>query len=306
MQTEPFRDVQEFDDGYLEITWAKRRKILDDKEEFYPDDALVVRDALIWLFRTRNIADPDDMEYEDLSVMLGRYPIVSQEEDLFGLVTEERLIALMTKIDTLLQEEVHEVSFYADDFHGKGTAFGETFNMHELTAAHRTFPHDTLVRVTNLENHQSVVVRINDRGPYIDGRDMDLSFAAFRQIADHSRGVIHARFERLGNKNLAGLCGDGETRYQKRITKAYRFHRGVPHTFPLGQTLALRANKWFVIRSIIYPDGMIENVQDWVPPEDFFSITPSMKGEYRFRFSTPFRHSREMRMNVIDCPKAQN
>jgi len=305
-QITPFTDVQEGDKGYKEITWAKRRKILDqDNDQFHPNDALVLRDALVWTYRTRNIDDPDDMEYEDLPAMLARYPVLSQEEDLYSLVTEERLIDLMNTLDTMLQEEVHEVSFYADDFHGNGTAFGETFNMHELTAAHRTFPHDTLVRVTNIENNQSVIVRINDRGPYVHGRDMDLSFAAFQQIADHSSGVIHARFERLGNKDVADTCGEAGARYQKRITENNRFHRGIPHTFPLGETLTLRANKWFVLRHITYPDGTVENVQDWVPPEEFYAVTPSTEGEYRFWISTEDGRGREMRMHVMTCPGRQ-
>ncbi|RPI05961.1 MAG: septal ring lytic transglycosylase RlpA family protein, partial [Ignavibacteriae bacterium] len=65
-------------------------------------------------------------------------------------------------------------SYYAHDFHGKLTSNGETFDMNGLTAAHRTFPFGTMVRVTNLENNKVVVVRVNDRGPFVEGRMMDL------------------------------------------------------------------------------------------------------------------------------------
>src|SRR5574341_1327267 len=65
-------------------------------------------------------------------------------------------------------------SYYAGDFHGKLTSNGETFDMNDLTAAHRTFPFGTKIRVTNLENGQTVIVRVNDRGPFKEGRMIDL------------------------------------------------------------------------------------------------------------------------------------
>jgi rare lipoprotein A len=73
-------------------------------------------------------------------------------------------------------------SYYADALQGRRTASGELFDMHALTAAHRTLPFGTRVEVTNLENGRSVVVRINDRGPYAEGRVIDLSQAAAREL----------------------------------------------------------------------------------------------------------------------------
>jgi rare lipoprotein A len=73
-------------------------------------------------------------------------------------------------------------SYYGKEFHGRKTASGEIFDMHKLTAAHKTLPFGTRVRVTNLENGRSVTVRINDRGPFKKGRIIDLSFEAARQI----------------------------------------------------------------------------------------------------------------------------
>jgi rare lipoprotein A len=72
----------------------------------------------------------------------------------------------------------------------QGTASGETFDPEALTAAHKTLPFNTRVRVTNPANGKSVIVRINDRGPYISGRCLDLSRAAFRAIANLSQGVL--------------------------------------------------------------------------------------------------------------------
>jgi 3D (Asp-Asp-Asp) domain-containing protein len=80
-------------------------------------------------------------------------------------------------------------SWYGPRFHGNPTASGETFDMNQLTAAHRTLPLGTRALVHNLENDRSVVVRINDRGPYIAGRDIDLSYGAARALGMVSPGV---------------------------------------------------------------------------------------------------------------------
>ena len=86
-------------------------------------------------------------------------------------------------------------SFYGGSWHGKKTANGEIFNENSLTAAHRTLPFGTRVRVTNLDNGKSVVVRINNRGPYSNGRIIDLSKAAFAKIANISKGVTKVKLE---------------------------------------------------------------------------------------------------------------
>ena len=80
-------------------------------------------------------------------------------------------------------------SWYGPDFHGKATANGEIYNMNDLTAAHRTLPFNTVVLVENLENGRSVVVRINDRGPYVDNRIIDLSRQAAREIDMINAGI---------------------------------------------------------------------------------------------------------------------
>ena len=85
-------------------------------------------------------------------------------------------------------------SWYGRDHHGKRTAEGELFDMNDLTAAHRTLPLGTAVRVTNLQNKKTVQVRINDRGPYIAGRVIDLSARAAREI-EIGDGVAQVRVE---------------------------------------------------------------------------------------------------------------
>jgi rare lipoprotein A len=94
--------------------------------------------------------------------------------------------------------QVGEASWYGPDFHGKITANGERYNMLLLTAAHPTLPFNTLVRVTNLQNGRTAVVRINDRGPFMKGRILDLSYGAARALGANSAGVISVRIEVVG------------------------------------------------------------------------------------------------------------
>ncbi len=88
-------------------------------------------------------------------------------------------------------------SYYADQFHGRRTANGETFDMHAMTAAHRSLPFNTRVRVTNLDNGRSVVVRINDRGPFVEGRIIDLSYGAAGAVGMIGPGTARVRLEVL-------------------------------------------------------------------------------------------------------------
>jgi len=86
-------------------------------------------------------------------------------------------------------------SWYGPNFHGKPTANGELYNQYELTAAHRTLPFNTVVRVTNLDNGKAVTVRINDRGPYSNNRIIDLSYEAARQIDMIGPGTANVRVQ---------------------------------------------------------------------------------------------------------------
>lgn len=86
--------------------------------------------------------------------------------------------------------EIGLASYYADRFHGRRTASGERYDREEFTAAHRRLPFGTVVRVTRLANGRSVVVRINDRGPFVRGRVIDLSYAAAREIGMLRKGVV--------------------------------------------------------------------------------------------------------------------
>jgi len=88
-------------------------------------------------------------------------------------------------------------SWYGRDFHGKLTANGERYDMHALSAAHKTLPLPTLVRVTNLENGRSMVVRVNDRGPFVKSREIDLSYAAAKALGYDEKGTTRVRVQAL-------------------------------------------------------------------------------------------------------------
>jgi len=91
--------------------------------------------------------------------------------------------------------QVGTASWYGPGFHGHETASGETFDQHALTAAHRTLPLGTEAKVTNLATGQSVQVTINDRGPYVQGRQLDLSQAAATQIGLTKQGLAQVKIE---------------------------------------------------------------------------------------------------------------
>ena len=95
-------------------------------------------------------------------------------------------------------EEVGMASWYGPGFDGRPTATGERFDQNALTAAHKTLPLPGLVEVTNLDNGRTVVLRLNDRGPFVDGRIIDLSRGAANELGLLQRGVGRVRVRYLG------------------------------------------------------------------------------------------------------------
>ncbi len=89
-------------------------------------------------------------------------------------------------------------SWYGRDFHGRKTASGERYNMNAVSAAHRTLPLGTIARVTHLKNRKAVIVKINDRGPFIEGRIVDLSYGAARRLGMVREGVAPVLLEVFG------------------------------------------------------------------------------------------------------------
>jgi peptidoglycan lytic transglycosylase len=95
-------------------------------------------------------------------------------------------------------------SWYGDDFHGRYTANGEIFDENSITAASPTLPLPSYVRVTNLENHRSIVVRVNDRGPYVDNRLIDVSVRTAKLLGFYDEGVTKVKIQYVGRAPLAG------------------------------------------------------------------------------------------------------
>lgn len=108
-------------------------------------------------------------------------------------VSENSNNEVIAKIDG--KAEVGTASYYGKEFHGKKTASGETFDMYALTAAHRTLPFGTKVKITRLNNGKSVIVVINDRGPYAKGRIVDLSYAAAKELDMIADGTAKVKLE---------------------------------------------------------------------------------------------------------------
>lgn len=108
--------------------------------------------------------------------------------------------------------QVGRASWYGKLFQGQETASGENFDMNAMTCAHRTLPLGSLVKVTNLRNHKSVVVRVNDRGPLPDNRVVDLSYAAARFLGFTGRGTAPVRLDLISGPQLAQMAFPANTR----------------------------------------------------------------------------------------------
>ena len=119
-------------------------------------------------------------------------------------------------------DETGIASWYGPDFHGKYTASGEVYNMNDLTAAHPTLPLPSIVQVTNLDNGRSIVVRINDRGPYVRGRIIDLSRRAAQLIGMIGTGTAKVRVQILPDESRQAvlLAQQGEIPSAERIASA--------------------------------------------------------------------------------------
>src|SRR2546421_82394 len=106
-------------------------------------------------------------------------------------------IAFLTISTPTLAESIGLASYYGKEFNGRRAADGGVFNMNAMTAAHRSLPFGTKLHVTNLRNGRSVVVRISDRGPYIHGRVLDLSYGAAQVLDMVRNGTAKVKFARM-------------------------------------------------------------------------------------------------------------
>lgn len=101
--------------------------------------------------------------------------------------------------------QVGTASWYGSYFEGKETASGEPYNMYDMTAAHPTLPLGSFVKVTNLRNGKAVIVRVNDRGPVVDGRIIDVSYQAAQALGMKSRGIQRVRLDVVKDPETVAL-----------------------------------------------------------------------------------------------------
>jgi len=118
-----------------------------------------------------------------------------------GILALSLSLTASAKADQKTYREVGVASYYDDAFNGCVTANGEKFNQCEMTCAHQWLPLGTMVKVTNLKNHKTVVLRVNDRGPYFDGRMIDLSKSAAAILGYTDEGLAMVQMETMNFKN---------------------------------------------------------------------------------------------------------
>lgn len=131
-------------------------------------------------------------------------------------------------------EQTGVASWYGPGFHGKRTANGETFDQNELTAAHKTLQMPSLVRVTNLENGRSIVVRVNDRGPFSKGRILDLSKRGAELLGFKNQGTAKIKLQVLSQESLqiAEMAKKGQNTRGTEVAYNTRNHQTIAHRRP--------------------------------------------------------------------------
>jgi len=142
-------------------------------------------------------------------VALVGFTLVVNEDRITEPVTTEEVVSVEKEAVTadrslveFVDKGTMKASWYGPGFHGQKTANGEVYDQMSFTAAHKSLKFGTLLKITNLKNNKSVVVRINDRGPYIGGRDLDLSKAAALELGFVRKGVAKIKVEEI---KIAGL-----------------------------------------------------------------------------------------------------
>jgi len=129
---------------------------------------------------------------------------------LFVILVFSACAAVATVPERPIFSQVGVASWYGPDFQGQTTANGERFNMQAMTAAHRSLPFGTIVRVTDLDSGRVVKVRINDRGPLVAGRVLDLSKNAARRLGIADDGTAEVRLQVFASDQTAGSAGVSE------------------------------------------------------------------------------------------------
>lgn len=220
MENAPFTDTP-IEAWYIPyLAAAKEKGIIEGYEDgsFMPDQNINLVEALkIYLSSFDNIIFPNLSDYLFVdtpeNAWFTPYTAYSAMRGMLEINLENKIFPDQEVTRGYLAEIIYrkkksgegfdfgKATFYGANVQGSNTASGQTFDMNLFTAAHKTLPFNTIVRVTNLANGKTVDVKITDRGPYGPGRVLDLSSGAFKQISDLWRGIINVQYEILPAEN---------------------------------------------------------------------------------------------------------
>lgn len=187
-------------------------------------------------------------------------------------------------------------SWYGADFHGKLTANGESYDMYSLSAAHKTLPLPTLVRVTNLENGRSVIVRVNDRGPFVKNRLIDLSYAASNVLGFMDQGTTRVRVQTLDQKP------------ETRASTPQPSRAGIPTSIATPETIESRKQAGIFIQTGAFnSEGNANNMKhalmDTYPSAELHPKQIADKTLYRVRIG-PFNDMKQVEKTVVSLQKS--
>jgi rare lipoprotein A len=173
-------------------------------------------------------------------------------------------------------EETGLASWYGDPFHGRKTANGETYDMYGVTAAHKTLPMDTMLLVKNLTNGKTVTVRINDRGPFVDGRIIDLSYTTAKKL-----GVVHHGTEKV---QIIALCA-AEEQDDGKNKEGREEEEGVSALAMKGKKKKFKpsARKTGTMCAVIRPDGKKQRIRQDFNKGNFYIQVGSFEEKKKAR-----------------------
>ncbi len=201
--------------------------------------------------------------------------------------------------------EVGTASWYGEDFHAKKTANGENYDMNTLTAAHRTLPLPTIVKVTNLENGRSLVLRINDRGPYAKNRIIDISKRGAQLLGFQTKGTAKIRVEVMEKESRelkAALLGENVSASSgsKVQTAATDYSKGIRATGYQEPLKTYKKGSWFVQAGAYSKADSAKNLAmqlDKFGEADVYFVEVNGQKFYRVRMG-PYEYKQEAEVGL--------
>jgi len=184
------------------------------------------------------------------------------------------IVSLLNGCGAFHNAQIHEVgkvqfgfaSWYGKKFQGRKTSSGEIYDMHEFTAAHRAFPFGTIVKVTNIKNGRSAVVKINDRGPQKRSRKLDVSYAAAKKIGMIRDGIARVRIEVVNDSYASALYEQQKELWNAFNIDAYFDESPDPYiiqsSLPIAQSKFFKENRFAGLKFDKIPPKVYEDVED--------------------------------------------